>query len=58
MNYGVVVEYEDTTDLMPWGPGTLQQALEMRDVYVHRLGTENLAGAKRVYVIFGERVIV
>lgn len=56
MNYGVVVEFDDTTDLMPWGPGTLQDALDMRDRYVAAL--RGNADVKRVYVIYGERVMV
>ena len=58
MNYGIVVEFDHGTDLMPWRAETLEEAEEMRERYLSVFSGENYIGARRVYVIVGERVEV
>ena len=59
--YGVVVQYVDTVDVMPIGFDNVEDAVRLRDEYV-RVFTEtnysNPTQAQCVYVIYGGRINV
>jgi hypothetical protein len=57
-NYSVVIEWEDAVDVVPVMPMSLGQAIDLREKYVKQFKRENKTGARRVYVIFGERMDV
>lgn len=58
MMFGIVVEYVDSTDVMPLSYETLEDAMAVRDEYVKTFRTYKSEDALRVYVIAGERVAV
>ncbi len=58
MYYGVVVQYVDTTDVMPITFDKIEDAIELRDAYVKEFQDSGDDWAKMVYVICGERVVV
>jgi hypothetical protein len=58
MYYGVVVQYVDTTDVMPITFDKVEDAFELRDAYVKEFQDSEDEWAKMVYVICGERVVV
>jgi len=58
MYYSVVVQYVDTTDVMPIIFDNVEDAMKLRDDYVREFQDSEDEWAKMVYVICGERVVV